>query len=53
MVEQCKRKGQNKDTTEGCRIKIEIEETCRMIQNKMVQPSTGRYHEEKIELAKY
>jgi len=32
---------------------IEIEETCRMIQNKMIQPSTGKHHEEKKELAKY
>jgi hypothetical protein len=35
------------------RIKIEREETYRMTQNKMVQPSTGRHQEEKKELAKY
>lgn len=34
MVQQCKKKGQNKDTAEGYRTKTEIEETCRMIQNK-------------------
>jgi hypothetical protein len=53
MDEQCKKNGWNKDTAEGFRIKIEIEETCRMVHNKVAQPSTGRHHEEKKELAKY
>lgn len=53
MAGQCKKNGQNKDTAEDLRIKIEREETYRMTQNKMVQPSTGRHQEEKKELAKY